>query len=262
MEIFKANNPEWTKIRVIMTDKAVHEKEVLQEMFPDARQLLCQWHVITWLKKQVTRLAPAVKKEVKSLVRLLVYATSKKEYEDARGAMLQQLGGDTRHQLYRTFMENWDNSQEKWVSYQRGNVPHLTNNTNNRIESKWGKIKDVINDSFTIDQLLSTLITLQEYAEEQYLAEYHKVGSRPSRCDEDAELSSLALLVSTFAFDLVASQHALATGPGADYQVEVVAQGTARVTSPGSGQVHVVDTQVCTVFCVGYVIFCVLLVHD
>ncbi|KAG6622589.1 uncharacterized protein IUM83_05490 [Phytophthora cinnamomi] len=46
-EIFKANNPDWAKIKVVMTDKTVHEKDVLREELPDARQLLCQWHVIT-----------------------------------------------------------------------------------------------------------------------------------------------------------------------------------------------------------------------
>ncbi|KAE9144650.1 hypothetical protein PF004_g33070, partial [Phytophthora fragariae] len=44
MGIFKANNPDWAKIQVVMTDKAIHEKDVLREELPDARQLLCQWH--------------------------------------------------------------------------------------------------------------------------------------------------------------------------------------------------------------------------
>ncbi|EGZ19485.1 hypothetical protein PHYSODRAFT_430265, partial [Phytophthora sojae] len=126
-------------------------------------------------KKQAARLAPSVKKSVKSLMRLMVYASNEDEYEDAKGAVLELLGGDTSHELYRTFMANWDSNQDEWVSYKRGNTPHLTNNTNNRIESKWGKIKDVINDSFTIDQRLSTLMTLQHYAEEQYLAAYHQI---------------------------------------------------------------------------------------
>ncbi|KAE8953234.1 hypothetical protein PF011_g32472, partial [Phytophthora fragariae] len=36
IEIFKKNNPEWEKIRVFMTDKAMHEKTVLKEEFPQA----------------------------------------------------------------------------------------------------------------------------------------------------------------------------------------------------------------------------------
>ncbi|KAE9201535.1 hypothetical protein PF002_g21503 [Phytophthora fragariae] len=156
------------KVRVLMT---IHEKTVLKEEFPHARQLLCQWHVVTWLKKQAARMAASVKKEVKALMGLLVYARSKMEYDEARDTMKDLLGGDEEHPLYRTFLDNWDNSQEEWVSYLRGNVPQLTNNTNNRIESKWGKIKDVIKGTFSIDGLATTLITLQEYAEDQYIAE-------------------------------------------------------------------------------------------
>ncbi|KAE9325814.1 hypothetical protein PR003_g16385 [Phytophthora rubi] len=225
-----------------MTDKAVHEKDVLREAFPDARQLLCQWHVVTWLKKQAARLAGPVKKEVKGLLSLMVYAKTDEEYGYAKGAMLEKLGGNDSHPLYNIFMENWDNSQDDWVSFKRGNVPHLTNNTNNRIESKWGKIKDVIKDTFSIDELLSTLITLQEYAEDQYIDEYHRVGGRPSGLCEDEELSSLALQISKFAFNLVSEQYAFANGGSADYEVELGSPCKASIKSPRTGNAYEVST--------------------
>ncbi|POM58472.1 LOW QUALITY PROTEIN: Hypothetical protein PHPALM_36873 [Phytophthora palmivora] len=238
VEIFKENNPDWIKIRAAMTDKAVHEKGVLKEQWPEARQLLCQWYVITWLKKQTTRLAPAVKKEAKNLMRLLVYAKRKEEYEDGKKALLNLLGGDKAHEL------NWDANREEWVSYLRGNVPHLTNNTNNRIESKWGKIKDVIKDSLFIDQLLSALITLQEYGKEQYMVEYHRIGSL---IDEDPELSLLGLQLSSFAFDLIEKQFGLATGAGADYNVDLAVPGTATLISRRTGESYQVNTRTCHV---------------
>ncbi|OWZ11109.1 hypothetical protein PHMEG_00015924 [Phytophthora megakarya] len=218
VEGFKSNNPEWTKVRVIITNKTFHEKKVLLEMFPKVRQLLCQSHVLTWLKKQAGRLAPNVKKEVKSLIRLLVCAASTRDYEDAKDTLLEQLG--------------------EWVTYKHGNVPQLTNNTNNRIESKWGKKKDVIDESFSVDQLLSTLITLQEYAEGQYLAEYHRVGSRPARPSED-QLSVLGMPLSSF----ISKQHAFAAGPDADYEVLLGAPGSATLVSPRSGNEYEVNTR-------------------
>ncbi|KAE9028556.1 hypothetical protein PF011_g1502 [Phytophthora fragariae] len=244
IKLFKQNNPDWKNIRVFMTDKAVHEKDVLREAFPDARQLLCQWHVVTWLKKQAARLAGPVKKEVKGLLSLMVYAKTDEEYGYAKGAMLEKLGGNDSHPLYKIFMENWDNSQDNWVSVKRGNVPHLTNNTNNRIESKWGKIKDVIKDTFSIDELLSTLITLQEYAEDQCIAEYHRVGGRPSGLCEDEELSSLALQISKFAFNLVSEQYAFANGGSADYEVELGSPCKASIKSPRTGNTYEVSTMV------------------
>ncbi|KAE9229526.1 hypothetical protein PF004_g10751 [Phytophthora fragariae] len=40
VSFFKENNPAWRKIRVFISDKAFHDKAVLQAAFPDARQLL------------------------------------------------------------------------------------------------------------------------------------------------------------------------------------------------------------------------------
>ncbi|KAE8879565.1 hypothetical protein PF003_g36420 [Phytophthora fragariae] len=237
-----------------MTDKAMHEKTVLKEEFPHARQLLCQWHVVTWLKKQAARMAASVKKEVKALMGLLVYARSKIEYDEARSTMKYLLGGDEEHPLYRTFLENWDNSQEEWVSYLRGNMPHLTNNTNNRIESKWGKIKDVINCTFSINELVTTLITLQEYAEDQYIAEYHRVGSRPHGPDEDPELDALAMQISPFAHRLVEEQHGMATSPNTNYNVELLSPGKAIATNNSTGVTHEVNIEVRVEFAIFFVL--------
>ncbi|KAG6942158.1 hypothetical protein JG687_00019223 [Phytophthora cactorum] len=196
-----------------------------------------------FMKKMFSaRLAKPVRKKVKALMSLLVYAKSEQEYEDAKGAMLEKIGGNETHPLYKTFEENWDNSQDQWVSYKRGNVPHLTNNTNNRIESKSGKIKDVIKDTFTIDELVSTLITLQEYTEEQYIAEYNRVGGRPSGLNENPEIASLALQISEFALKPVSEEHALATGPDADYTVNIGSAATATVTSGRTASTYEVDT--------------------
>ncbi|KAF4150153.1 hypothetical protein GN958_ATG00779 [Phytophthora infestans] len=131
-----------------MTDKAVHENDVLREMIPQATQLLCQWHVLTWLNKQAAHLAKPVSKEVKALMSLLVYAKSEEGYEDSKGAMLQMLS-------------------------------------------------------------------------EQYIAEFNRVGGRPSGLNEDPELAALALQISDFALRLVSEEHALATGSGADYTVNM-----------------------------------------
>ncbi|ETI57002.1 hypothetical protein F443_00646 [Phytophthora nicotianae P1569] len=124
-----------------MSEKAIYEKDVLRDEFPDARQLLCQWHALTWLNKLVTRLAPGVKEDAKSLMRDLVYAKSSAAYEELKATLPRLLGDNSSHKLYKTFVDNWDLFQDEWVTYKRGDVPHLTNNTNNRIESQWGKLR-------------------------------------------------------------------------------------------------------------------------
>ncbi|ETK81892.1 hypothetical protein L915_12642, partial [Phytophthora nicotianae] len=174
---FKKHNPDWDKIRVVMTDKAMHEKDVLMEAWPNARQLLCKWHVETWLKKQCSRLGGLGKLETKTLKTImkgLVNAESQQHYDDLKAAMLKTVGNNTENLLYKSFVQHWDTTIDEWVMFKRGDVPHLMNNTNNRLESKWGRLKEIVSGTFAIDELISMLITMQEYAEERYLAEFNR----------------------------------------------------------------------------------------
>ncbi|KAG2986357.1 hypothetical protein PC118_g7836 [Phytophthora cactorum] len=136
LEVFKDNNPGWKNVRVVMTAKAVHEKDVLRDMLPHARQLLCQLHVIT---------------------------------------------GRT---LRRTCEEGRESSC----------LP-------TRIREECG-------------------------------------GTSVA----DLELASLPLQISKFAFNLVSGQHELATGPNANYDVDLDNPGKAAMTAPTTGNVYRVGT--------------------
>ncbi|KAG6941783.1 hypothetical protein JG687_00019441, partial [Phytophthora cactorum] len=46
IESFQSYNPTWKNIKVFVTEKAFHKKDVLLEMFPEIRQLLCTFHVV------------------------------------------------------------------------------------------------------------------------------------------------------------------------------------------------------------------------
>ncbi|EGZ08762.1 hypothetical protein PHYSODRAFT_429614, partial [Phytophthora sojae] len=104
----------------------------------------------------------------------LIDSTSAKEYDSQKALLLDLLGGNKQHKLYQLFVKNWDNTQDEWVAYRRGNIPHLRNNTNNRLESKWGKLKQLIMSDYPMDELVSTLIMIQEWAEDEYVEEYNK----------------------------------------------------------------------------------------
>ncbi|POM62808.1 hypothetical protein PHPALM_27988 [Phytophthora palmivora] len=242
IKCFQSNNPFWKNVKVFVTDKAFHEKSVLAEMFPGSRQLLCIFHVVTWLEKQPARLSTgttAEKENLKAAVSALVFSTSEEQYEHGKQYLLKLLGGDEAHEFYRFFLDNWDDCRDEWVLYLRGNVPHLGNNTNNKLESKWGKIKQVVAKDFTIDELISTLIVLQEFAEGDYLREYHKVGSCP-QTDDNRELSALGMTLSPFAFDLVTDEFRYATGGRADYGLHIL-NGMATLESRRTHTKHTVN---------------------
>ncbi|GMF40960.1 unnamed protein product [Phytophthora fragariaefolia] len=139
--------------------------------------------------------------------------------------------------LLKYFEVNWETCKEEWVNYHRDNVPHLNNHTNNRIESGWGKIKQVVQRDDPIDELIGTLIMLQEWSEEGYMKEFRSLGTRETPIAEDAadaELLTLAVQLSPHAYRLVRGQYKFACS--AETANEVKIDGTRvklRVSSEG-----------------------------
>ncbi|GMF26148.1 unnamed protein product [Phytophthora fragariaefolia] len=241
VEVFKRNNPALANIRVVMTDKALHEKEVLHQAWPKAKQLLCRWHVETWLKRQCSRLGGLDNTGTKKVMKGLVNDDSHQQYDEFNTALLETLGGDKDNHLYQSFKQHLASTTDEWVIFKRGGVPHLQNHTNNRLESKWGRVKEIVDGNFTIDELVSMLITLQDYDEERYLAEFHRVGSC-SAMAEDPELTTVAMQLRSYAFKMVAEQHKLANGPNTSYDIEVGGTKTT-LTNPATGSTRVVDAR-------------------
>ncbi|OWZ20550.1 hypothetical protein PHMEG_0005012 [Phytophthora megakarya] len=113
MDVFKRDNPEWNNIKVVMTDKVLREKEVLHAAWPNARQLLCSWHVETWLKKQRSI------KDLKVIMKGLVNAESQQQYDDLKDALLTTVDGNDDSLRYKSFMKHRDTSTDEWVMFKR-----------------------------------------------------------------------------------------------------------------------------------------------
>ncbi|KAE8985517.1 hypothetical protein PF011_g20357 [Phytophthora fragariae] len=61
LDYFKKKNPRWRDIQTVVIDKDFVEWRVLEECFPDATILLCQFHVISYWKKVMNRSTYRVK---------------------------------------------------------------------------------------------------------------------------------------------------------------------------------------------------------
>ncbi|KAE9271496.1 hypothetical protein PF008_g30338, partial [Phytophthora fragariae] len=125
---FKELNAAWVNIRVVVTDKDFNDKDVLADAFPDARQLLCQFHVIDYLRKQVGSRCgrgPEDKKNIIAALQLVMKAESATAYSAYRQEMLRSLGNDKKDAFFEYFKVNWETCKEEWVNYRRDNVPHL-----------------------------------------------------------------------------------------------------------------------------------------
>ncbi|KAG6946831.1 hypothetical protein JG687_00016492 [Phytophthora cactorum] len=102
VDCFEHWNPPWTKIKLFITDKAFHGNDVLLEMFPEHPQLLCTFHVVTWLEQQAGRLSAGTteaKDKLKTAMSLLASSTSEKQYEQVKAYLLKRLDGNQQHDL-------------------------------------------------------------------------------------------------------------------------------------------------------------------
>ncbi|OWZ06303.1 hypothetical protein PHMEG_00021463 [Phytophthora megakarya] len=191
-------------------------------------------------KKQCSRLGDVDRtatKKLKVIMKGLVNAESQVKYDNLKVALLETLGNDKDNLLYSSFMKHWDPNIDEWVMFKRGGVSHLQYHTNNRLESKYGRVKEIVIGTFTIDDLLSMLIPLQNYAED--LVEFHRVDSRPPMA-EDPELTAVAMQLSEYAFRMVKNLHSLALGVNALYEIEVDGSKTTT-TNPATRGKHEID---------------------
>ncbi|KAE9362095.1 hypothetical protein PF008_g393 [Phytophthora fragariae] len=106
LEEFKGNNPAWTRIRCILIDKDFTEISVLKMAFPDAVLLLCQFHVIKYLREEIASAAYGFnawqKQQLQGMVQLLVYAKTEQEYKRLRDYMHYIMGIGRRSASGRT----------------------------------------------------------------------------------------------------------------------------------------------------------------
>ncbi|DAZ95138.1 TPA: hypothetical protein N0F65_009847, partial [Lagenidium giganteum] len=209
---FKENNPTWKDVRVIVIDKDTAERSVFRNEFPDARLIICQYHAIAYLEKKVNELYHKPNKtEEKAVMTALVQAASREEYNNTRELLLKLCDGDKMHPLFAYYDENCNNMPEAIVTYELDDLAHLSNPTNNRIKSKWSKLKQQVNAAFTVEQLIATLAHIQYMCEEDYNRELNHIGHRRAP-DEDSDDSALKLLfntVSEFAYKVCAKEYRL-----------------------------------------------------
>lgn len=189
------------------------------------------------------------KEEIIGALQLMMKAKSAQAYKMYRQDMLRSLGHNMKDPFYEYFDANWETCKEEWVDYLRDNVPHLNNHTNNRIESGWGKIKQVVDREDPIDELISTLVMLQEWSEERYMKEFKCLGTRqpPDVADAaDPELVTLAVQLSHHAYRLVRDQYQYACSADAAYEISINGTTAMLLTKRGNSDhsVHEVNIKV------------------
>ena len=127
------HNPCLAGTKIIFIDKDFTEIRIISELWPNATYLLCSWHVIKYLRKQVLGMENAsrrIKQDTMTLLYNLVHANTEQDYSNIYNTLLKT----APNSFIDYFNANWNNCTEKWASFHRQKLPTMGNNTNNRIE--------------------------------------------------------------------------------------------------------------------------------
>lgn len=85
-ELFKAENPNHSKIDVIMSDKCQAMANAFQEAFPGANHQLCIFHVAQIFQREITtqkrKITADQRDEILKLTRVMIYSKTEGEYMD------------------------------------------------------------------------------------------------------------------------------------------------------------------------------------
>ena len=177
----------------VMVDKDFTELIILSKVFPNATILLCQFHVMKYMKTLVST-SQAIdggssadyekKNEMMEAFRSALYATTEEDaneklkiFEEVIAGIRVRIGnGDKAYyaNLSEYFEKNWKSCSEKWLTCRRRNIPGLEDeNTNNRLERLWRSMKDYLRAITTGTVSISkAVVLLVKFAENQLIDRY------------------------------------------------------------------------------------------
>ncbi|KAG3133335.1 hypothetical protein PI126_g19225 [Phytophthora idaei] len=95
------------------------------------------------------------------------------------------------------------------VMHLRAKLPHLRNHTNNRLESIFGKLKDVINSSMSMVQCVEALVASDRRAEREYRYRLPRIG-RFVNINYDEEMANVLRFTTHYVAEQKAPQNAAA----------------------------------------------------
>ncbi|XP_047142204.1 uncharacterized protein LOC124816611 [Hydra vulgaris] len=214
LETFKSRNEKWTKIVTIFTDKDMAERDSIRTTFPNAVLLLCLFHVLRAMSREVTVLKMGISESqrihaLKSLQKM-AYASSEIDFEKQRDDFVAKMP----QSVVRYFENNWNNCITEWVyCWQQQNLT-FGQRTTNRLESVNRRIKAVLNLLNPLPLFFKDLITVIDCMRKERDHTFITAGERISvhAVLQNDVLKEFSQILTPYAQMFVASQFEEAIG--------------------------------------------------
>ncbi|RLN98030.1 hypothetical protein BBJ28_00023392 [Nothophytophthora sp. Chile5] len=198
-----------------MVDKDMNEIHVLQNHFPEARVLICHFHAIEYLKEMRSKpeyggksLSSEDAAQIDAVVHKMVYASDTCMYDEHYQALRGLCSRLMLTEFFDYFDRNWHVCQDRWVMYRRSKLPHMRNNTNNLLESFFGKLKDCVDGSTSMAMCVKALVSADRRAANEYRHRKLRIGHYVN-ANHDEELANLLRATTHYVADQIAPQYSI-----------------------------------------------------
>ena len=155
MDTFKKCNSDWEKVHVVMADKDIGERDVIKKCLPNVSVLICLFHAMRTFRREVTcdklGISSGQRNLCLELIQKIAYASSTDEYDN----LYSQFQRDVPREVVTYYDTNWHNIRNEWVLGLKFTSGNFLNSTNNRLESIYGKLKQVITKHSTLEDFVS-----------------------------------------------------------------------------------------------------------
>ena len=115
IDVFKKHNPRSKDVCVVMADKDIKERDVLKACLPNASVLICLFHTLRSLHREVTcdkmGISSGQRTLCLELLQKMAYAPSKSEYDQ----IYSQFQNDAPREVVDYFNTNWHGIRKEWV---------------------------------------------------------------------------------------------------------------------------------------------------
>ena len=238
LQAFKTHNPDWPSTNVVMTDKDFTERAVFRKEFPSASLLICLFHTMRSMKREVTceklGLSPGEHDHAREIMTKLVYSKSEAEYLQHYQTLLDS---GLKSVIY-YYNSNWHPIRKQWVECFKGANFTFGETSNNRLESINAKVKSVCSKYASLatffDQFFAVLSCLRN--ERDHVTLMAMVKKRVTTLPHDSPEEQFAELLSPYAFRFVEKQLALRK------KVQIVEEDDVRcMVSSCAGYLNVTD---------------------
>ena len=204
---FKKHNSCWLETRCIMSDKDMTERKTLCEQFPQAKLLICLFHTLRTMRREVSCEKLGITQGERSmcleLLLKMVYASNEEEY-----LKLYDELKNAPQRVVEYFQNNWHSIRHEWVDGLKNASCNFMNRTNNRVESINQKLKSVISRYSGVttffQDLVKCLNTLR--VERDHRALEITMKRRVSTYDSDTSFGRYMSYLTPYSFEYVKTQ--------------------------------------------------------